>query len=217
MITLTLPSGIIITRSQPEHVEALAILQRIVFPTLSEAEILTADNYRSHINIFPEGQFVALDGERVVGSTSTLRVNFDLNDPTTGHHTFNETVAGGWFTSHLPDGEWLYGADMGTHPDYRRLGLGRAFYRVRQQLAREIGCKGQLIGGMLSGYQAVSDLMTVEQYYAEVVAGKRFDPTASVQQKLGFKFQSLLLDYIDDPLSGNASVMMTLDADSVIA
>ena len=42
----------------PQHAEALEELQQIVFPTLAPNELLRAEQYRRHLQIFPEGQFV---------------------------------------------------------------------------------------------------------------------------------------------------------------
>ncbi len=67
-----------------------------------------------------------LDGDRVVGATSTIRLHFDFEHV---DHTFAEIIQGGWLTSHEPTGDWLYGADIGVHPDYRGRGLARGAVR----------------------------------------------------------------------------------------
>ena len=109
-----LPDGLVITSARPEHADALEQLQRDVFPTLADEERFKAAHYRKHIELFPEGQMVGLDGDRVVAATATIRLHFDFDDRT---HTFADIIQGGWLTSHQPDGDWLYGADIGVHPD----------------------------------------------------------------------------------------------------
>ena len=108
-----LTDGIIVMQTRPEHAEQLEELQRTCFPTLDDAERFKAAHYRKHIELFPDGQFVALDGDTVVGATTTLRLDFDF-----AHidHTFADIIQGGWLTSHEPDGAWLYGADIGVDP-----------------------------------------------------------------------------------------------------
>lgn len=46
-------------------------------------DVLNADHFRRHIEIFPEGQFMALDPQtdRVVGTTTSMRRQFDLSHP----------------------------------------------------------------------------------------------------------------------------------------
>src|SRR5919197_3251307 len=125
-----LPDGLPVLHTRPEHAQQLEALQRICFPTLAEAERFKAAHYLKHIDLFPDGQFVVLDGDRVVGATTTLRrhVDFDRVD-----HTFADLIQGGWLTSHEPDGDWLYGADVGVHPEYRGRGLATALYAARQE------------------------------------------------------------------------------------
>src|SRR5205807_1125717 len=108
-----------------EHAQQLEELQRTCFPTLADAERFKAAHYLKHIDLFPDGQFVVLDGDRVVGATTTLRLHFDFDHV---DHTFADLIQGGWLTSHEPGGDWLYGADVGIDPSYRRRGLeiGRA-------------------------------------------------------------------------------------------
>ncbi len=199
---------ILIRHTRPEDAAQLEALQYIVFPTLSEAEILHKEHYLRHLEIFPEGQLVACDGDRVIGGTTTMRYNYDIEHP--HHHTFMETVAGGWLTAHVPDGEWLYGIDVSVHPDYRGRGVAKAFYRIRQQIAHALGCKGQLTVGMLNGYHAYADTMSVREYYEAVKAHRIFDPTVSVQEKVGFKIIGLMEDYLNDPTCGNAGAVIVM-------
>ena len=199
---------------QQAHAEQLEALQYIVFPTLAEEEILHAEQYKKHIEIFPEGQFVALDGNKVIGATSSIRYHFnaDANE----HHTFFEIMGGGWFTTHEPNGDWLYGMDVSVHPDYRSKGIAKALYRARQYTCKQLGLKGQMTVGMLNGYSALSDHLTIEEYYQKVKNHELFDPTVSVQEKVGFEIVGLMKDYLNDPTCGNAGAVIVLDVNKTI-
>lgn len=199
-----------ITNTQPHHAEQLEALQRIVFPNLAEEELLHAEQYKKHVELFPEGQFVALDGDKVVGATSTIRYHFDIDHQE--HHTFYEVMGGGWFTTHDPKGEWLYGMDISVHPDYRGKGIARALYKARQQYCViPLGLKGQMTVGMLNGYSKVKDTMTIEEYFEKVKNHELFDPTVSVQEKIGFRIVGLMKDYLSDETCGNAGAVIVLD------
>jgi 4-aminobutyrate aminotransferase/(S)-3-amino-2-methylpropionate transaminase len=204
-----LDTGLVVMHARPEHAEPLEALQLLCFPTLADEERFKARHYRKHLEVFDEGQFVVLDGDRVVGATATIRLHFDFDHIT---HSFGEVIQGGWLTSHEPDGDWLYGADIGVHPDYRGRGLATALYAARQELVWRRGLKGQVTGGMLRGYGAVKDTISAEDYYAEVVAGRRSDPTLSAQLRVGFEPRALLKDYLNDPVSDNYSALIVLDA-----
>lgn len=203
-----LADGLEVWRTDAAHAERLEELQRIVFPTLAPSQRFLAAHYRHHVAMFPDGQYVVLDGERVVGMTSTIRYDLDLAD-----HTFDEIIQGGWLTAHRPEGRWLYGADVGTHPDYRRRGIARALYAARQDTVRRLGLDGQVTVGMLSGYGAVKGAMSAAAYYDELVAGQRRDPTISAQMQIGFEPRGLLAGYLDDPVCDGYGVVLVLPAD----
>jgi GNAT superfamily N-acetyltransferase len=204
-----LRNGLVIASARPEHAPALEELQRVVFPTLADEERFKARHYLKHLELFPEGQFVGLEGDRVVAATATIRLHFDFDHVS---HTFADIIQGGWLTSHEPDGDWLYGADIGVHPDYRGRGLAQALYAARQELVWALGLKGQVTAGMMSGYGAVKDRMTAEAYYDGLVAGRINDPTLSMQRRVGFELRGLLKNYLQDPVCDNWSVLIVLDA-----
>ena len=199
-----------VVRTQQEHAAQLGELQKIVFPTLAPDQRFEARHYLRHIELFPEGQFCVVDGTKVVGMTSTIRMNFDFEHP---DHTFADVIQGGWLTSHDPNGRWLYGADIGVHPDYRRRGIARMLYKARHETVRALGLAGQVTVGMPSGYGAVKDQMSAQQYYDELVAGTRTDPTISAQRRLGFTLRSLVPNYIDDPVCDRYGIVLVLPAE----
>src|SRR5262245_35841573 len=135
---------LVVLQTRPEHVTQLEELQRVCFPTLDRSERFVAAHYVKHIELFPDGQFAVidvLDGDRVVGATTTLRLHFDFDHV---DHTFADIIQGGWLTSHEPDGDWLYGADVGIHPSYRRRGVATALYAARQETVWRLGLRGQV-------------------------------------------------------------------------
>lgn len=154
------------------------------------------EHYLNHLRIFPEGQFVALYHDQVIGMTTSIRYHF----PDGSFHTFNEVLAGGFLNTHEPNSEWLYGMDIGTHPDFRGKGIATYLYEARQATVYKLNLKGQFTYGMLSGYGAMQSKMSAEEYYQHVIEHKVKDPTVSRQMKNGFNPHGLVAGYIDDPV-----------------
>jgi GNAT superfamily N-acetyltransferase len=151
--------------------------------------------------------------DRVVGMTSTIRMDFDFEHL---NHTFADIIDGGWMSTHDPAGPWMYGADIGVHPDYRGRGIARALYAARQDTVRRLGLVGQVTVGMPSGYGEVKHAMTMDEYYEELVAGERSDPTISAQLAIGFQPRGVIPHYIHDPVCDGYGVVLALAADREI-
>ena len=114
---------------KPKYAAALTQLQRDCFPSLADHELMNEEHFLSHCEVFPEGEFVALLDDKVVGLGSGFFIHFDFDHT---NHTFKEMIAEGYYTNHVPDGEYYYGADISVHPDCRGMGIGRILYDARK-------------------------------------------------------------------------------------
>jgi GNAT superfamily N-acetyltransferase len=206
------PQEFRIVPSRPEMAESLAAIQRACFPSISAGELITAEQYRAHMKVFPEGQMTVLNAEdRPVASSTDLRCTMDFDHY---QHTYLEAGGNNWLSTHNPDGDWLYGVDIGVHPDYRRGGLSRLLYNARQDLARRLNLRGHILGGMMKGYGPIRNSMTPGQYVERLNSGEIFDPTVSVQMKRGYKIEGILENYVDDPsCAGKAALLVWRNPD----
>lgn len=202
---------LLIRNALPSDGRAMGDLQRRVFPTLSAAELLTEEHFCRHIEVFPQGQIVVVFGSQLIASTSTFRCRYPSR-----HHTFLDITGNRLISTHDPVGPWLYGFDMGVDPALQGLGLGRYLYSARQELVRSLNMQGQVIVGMPSGYGKVSDSFLFEDYYAQVRRGELFDPTISVQLKMGFEPDAVIANHLEDPKCGNYGVMMKLSVEKTV-
>jgi GNAT superfamily N-acetyltransferase len=196
---------ILITHTRADLIPQLVELQIICYPTLADSSRLKAPHFESHLRIFPAGQWVALEGERVVGMSAGFLYTFDFEHP---HHTFDEIIDYGFFTRHDPQGQHFYGADVSVHPDYRRRGISRRLYNARKEMVQQRGLLGIVTGAMMPGFAQYKSAMAVETYVAHVVAGEIFDPTLSVQLRQGFRVRCLLPNYLPDSATDGWSVLI---------
>lgn len=196
---------ITLTTLKPEYFAALEALQRLVYPTLGEQELMRVEHFASQYAVFAEGQLVALDDGRVIGQGSGFFTDFDFEDHA---HTFAEFCDHFYFRTHHWDGAYYYGADISVHPDYRGRGIGRRIYAARKALVQHYHKRGIIAGGVLPGFARVKQQMDVQTYVRRVVAGELHDPTLSFQLKEGFVVRGLLENYLQDSASDNWATLI---------
>ena len=190
---------------KPEYAKALEQLQRDCFPTLAAEELMTAAHFLNHCRLFPEGNFVALSGDSVVGLGSGFLIDFDFDH---AQHSFQEIIAGGSYSHHKPQGAWYYGGDISVHPGFRRRGIGSRLYAARKAIVRRLNRRGIVAGGLIPDYADFKPQMTVKEYVDRVVGGELRDSTLSFQLGRGFVVRGLLEDYIEDSASDNWATLI---------
>lgn len=196
-----------VVQSEPWMAEQLEAIQAASFPDLAPGELMRAEHYRAQMQIFPQGQLAVVDREqnRVVACSTDFQTRVDFAHYA---HRYIEAVAGNYLSNHDPQGDWMYGADIGVHPDYRGFGLSTLLYSARHGLIQRLGLRGHVAGAMPKGYGTLKDQMPIEQYVMKVVRGELSDPVLSVQLKRGYGVWGIIPDYLDDPTCANYGVFI---------
>ncbi|MCP3857625.1 MAG: Lrp/AsnC family transcriptional regulator [Actinomycetia bacterium] len=103
-------------------------------------------------------------------------------------------------------------------PSYRRRGIGRELYDLRQQICDELGLAGIVAGRVIPGFAEHKHMMSSDDYIAEVRAGRLYDSTLTFQPENGFKALCALANYVTDPaklgLGFQAQLDMTVSDDA---
>ncbi|MEW6320035.1 MAG: GNAT family N-acetyltransferase [Acidobacteriota bacterium] len=190
---------VVVVNTRPEHFAGIRDLTGSVYagsPPWSEAQLA------SHVNVFPEGQFVAVDAatSEVVGMAASLIVWWDDYDVT---GTWRDFTANGFFTNHDPaKGRTLYGAEVMTHPRWRGRGIGKLLYRARRDLVEQLRLLRIRAGARLRGYHRYADQMAADDYVVAVIRGEITDPTLTFQLRQGFHVLAVVPGYLrHDPES----------------
>ena len=200
-------AGYEVVPTSADMAPALAGIQAACFPTLSAAERMRAEHFRAHVAVFPEGQLAVLERAtgRPVASSTDFRTRFDFAH---FQHRYMDAVADNWLTRHDPAGDWMYGADIGVHPDHRGRGLSSLLYAARQALVRRLGLRGHVEGAMPRGYGAVAGTMPIEAYVARVVRGEIHDPVLSLTLRQGYHVYGIIPGYLHDPSCADHGVFV---------
>lgn len=189
----------------PAHAKACEELELSVFSTIDPEDLYHEPDLLELAAAFPEGNFVALDGDRPIGMGLGILLEFDLDSPL---HTIRDVEGEGGLRQHNPENPWYYGTDISVYPEYRGRGIGRELYALRKQYVQAANKRGIVAGGVLPGYAEYLDKMSAQDYIDKVRDGELFDPTLSFQMMNGFEPRIALPGYINDPTVGNYSVLI---------
>jgi GNAT superfamily N-acetyltransferase len=167
----------------------------------------------AHLQTFPEGQLVAVDRETnsIVGMAASLIISWD---DYAFHASWRDFTASGAFSNHDSEkGRTLYGAEVMVMPGRRGLGIGKALYKARRELAERLGLLRIRAGARLRGYHRVARRMSAEEYVNRIVSGRLSDATLSFQLRQGFRVLGVVPNYLShDPESlGWAAVIEWLN------
>lgn len=187
---------------------ACAALELLCFPHADPAELISEADMRASARVFPEGFFVVLDGDRVVGQGAGIFLDFDFSRP---QHSILEITGEHQCANHRPEGAWYYGTDIAVHPDYRRRGIGKMLYDLRKDLVRRHHKRGILAGGHIPGFAAHKHAMSAAEYIDRVVRGELYDPTLSFQLRSGFRVVCPLENYLKDEATDSWSALIRWD------
>nr|WP_154306714.1 carbon-nitrogen hydrolase family protein [Metabacillus lacus] len=187
----------IIRTIEESDIDDIIALQRVCFPGMDPWK---REHLESHLEHFPEGQFCAeLEGE-IIGSCSSLLVNFDEYDD---RHTWDDITDNGYITNHNPNGLNLYGIEVMVHPEYRRMKIGHRLYEARKELARILNVKSIIIGGRIPNYHKHAQEMSPREYVEQVIHHKIYDPVLSFQWLNGFIPMRVNPNYLPDDKASN--------------
>jgi GNAT superfamily N-acetyltransferase len=197
---------ITVVNTQPEHFASIIEMCREIYP---DSIPWNEKQLASHLEVFPEGQFVAVESgsQRVVGMAASLIILWDDYEIDSDWHDLTEH---GTFVNHDPEnGHTLYGAEIMVRPGLQGRGIGKRLYRSRRGLTERLGLLRIRAGARLRGYHRYADRMSAVDYVHRVVQGEIGDATLSFQLRSGFHVLAVVRNYLrrDAESLGHAAVI----------
>ncbi len=183
--------SIIIRNITMQDYDQLVQLQLHCFPGMKP---WTKEQMESQLQIFPEGQFCVEYEGRIVASSSSLIIDFDLYSL---EHTWQEISDSGYIRNHNPEGDSLYGIEIMVDPEYRGMKLSNRLYDARKELVRNRNLMRIVIGGRIPGYAKHKQEMTAREYIERVTNKSMYDPVLTAQLANGFVLKRLIRAYME--------------------
>jgi predicted amidohydrolase/ribosomal protein S18 acetylase RimI-like enzyme len=192
--------------------EGVVALQHKCFAGMNDQ--WSREQFLSQLRTFPEGQIGVEYQGRLVASSSSLILDFELYKD---YHSFDEITDGGFIRNHKADGKTLYGIEIMVDPDFRGLKLARRLYDARKRLAREKNLMRIVVGGRIPGYAEHAAQMSAREYIDKVIDKTLFDPVLTAQLSNGFVLKRLIPGYlsIDTASKGYAAFLEWANLDYV--
>lgn len=198
-------NDILVRNARLSDLRGLLILDNTVWKDFPATESML----RSRIEIFPEGQFVALFKDAIVGSLFTERINYNENWSQKSF-TWDEVTDKGLIReTHDPKGFDLYGVGLAELPKFAQRSIPLLLMKEAAQLVRDASLRYVCLGARIPRYSEYSEAISADEYIQLRKGGRPIDPELRKYQGVGFVIRKLLPEYIIDPESKNYGVLMT--------
>jgi len=181
---------IIVRQVKHDDYEQIVHLQELCFPGM---KTWSHEQFESQLSLFPEGQICVEFEGKVVASSSSLVLDFDLY---TAWHSWKEIADGGFIRNHTLGGNTLYGIEIMVDPEFRGLKLARRLYDARKELTKKYNLMRIIIGGRIPGYAKYSKQFSAREYVDRVINKTLVDPVLTTQVSNGFVLKRLIPNYL---------------------
>lgn len=182
---------LVVRNARPSDIPGIKALVDKVYKAMGG---YTSSQLRGQVNNFPDGQFVAVYNERIVGYCATFRIRGEL---ALKPHSWTEITGGGFASRHDPNGEYLYGMEVCVDSAFRGYRIGQRLYDRRKRLCEDLRLKGIVFAGRLPTLaRRLRRYAGVEDYIEQVQAKKVRDPVLSFQLRNGFEVVGVLPNYL---------------------
>jgi predicted amidohydrolase/ribosomal protein S18 acetylase RimI-like enzyme len=175
---------------QAEDFEQVTDLQLKCFPGMKP---WMKEQFLSQLEIFPEGQACLVFEGKIVASSCSLVLDFNLYSE---WHSWMEIADNGYIRNHNIKGNTLYGIEIMVHPDYRGMKLARRLYDSRKEIAKKYNLMRIILGGRIPGYCKYADKISAKEYVEKVIDKVYIDPVLTTQISNGFVIKRLIPNYL---------------------
>lgn len=182
----------LIRSAQPDDVPQIVEIERSSWPAGMASD---ADDIRSRIELFADGQLVAEIGGKVVAYACAQRVRsefFEANRATFPAVTDRGRIAG----SHAPDGDVYHLVGVCVLRSHQGFGLARVLIDRQIELARKLPGIRRILGVTRPARYHKRSSMPIEQYVKfRTASGRLVDPVLAFHLDYGARLVAILPNF----------------------
>jgi GNAT superfamily N-acetyltransferase len=164
----------------------------------------------SQFSICPKLQYCAIFENSVVGTVSTIYINYD---DALACSSWEQLSAKRMFTTHNKNGDSSFGLDLSVLPKFQTKGISTSL--IEQTFYETVvleGKKGVFLGSRIPSFHKYYKTRDVDTHvFGKNRNGKTMDPEIRLYQREGFEAIKVVPNYIEDPKSMNFGVLMFLE------
>jgi len=138
--------------------------------------------------------------EEFAGCAMAIIVDYSSFD---SRHSYREITGDFTFSTHDPEGDYLYGIDIFIRPKFRGLRLGRRLYDYRKELCERENLKGIIFGGRIPNYHKFAKELTPKEYIQKVREKEIHDPVLDFQLSNDFHPAKIITGYLEGDKESN--------------
>jgi len=163
--------------------------------------------FLSRIKVFPEGQFVAVVDDKIVGSCFTQRIN--ESEWRDRNFSWSEITDNGLIKkTHRQNGESMYGVGLAVRKSFRNFTVSQRLIIAGIQLAIRLNLKQIFLGSRIPSYHRYPHIPVEEYIRTLTSSGRLLDPELTLYKKFGGEPIRPLPNYMPDPQSLNFGVLI---------
>ena len=172
------------------------------------------DKFEERLRTFPEGVFLALLNESIVGVTTSQIINYDPKNPPS---SWTEITADGHISdTHREWGNAIYVVSLGVsprgRPEGKGIGVGSKLLEQQKKLVLELGLDYLVLSARVPGYDSFckkNGPIDIEKYVKlRREDGQAEDIELRFYERAGLKQVKICPNTMDDKESRNYGVMM---------
>lgn len=197
------PAVVVIRSFEIADVGAYLAIQETAWDeSMAAAESKLAERFR----IFPKGLLVAEHDGVVVGCATFIRIS-DYDEVI--KPSWEDITDNGWCSTHIHDGDILFGVDLSVAKGAPRLTAPMLFMSA-MELSMRVGVEAVIWGGRMPRYYKVADTMSAEEYlFSKTKTGRYRDPEVQLYSKIpGVEIRGVIPEYFKDFESLNNGVLL---------